>query len=1593
MRCRTKLSWHLAKSFHAARQGSSLSTATFPLPAPHPGCFAASGPGLSRRRLLRLAKQRLLHVIVFCLNYVYLGRAPTNEELGRHPNGWQTKCFAHLRSLLVVCGDGQELFPMVPGRSGPELGATLFQLESFVTKHPDLGAGYVAHEPRIFEEDQTLLDVAKHPELRPYKNLDPSRLKIVGDGRWPLADFLEGPLWLPYVEPRFLWHGADISEADLPAFKSESRLDNLQLCKLWDAKGLLKLFRQPQQEGHFSRVFNAHKSEVTDRQIGDRRIPNARERGIDGPSAQLPPGFMLTSIRIEPYTEQLRASITDRRDYYHQARVSDERAQSNMLPFAFTEAELGTTRALEAAKQKEGSQRKRPVRGVNAGDGFGAVHVPAGCPDKWYPAFGSLFQGDHLGVEFALQAHEGLLLQAGLLEPSSRIRGHSPFPLGDRFEGLIIDDYFAIGAEKLGTGSLNSFSARALSKARKAYDDHCLPGSVEKDIESACFFKAAGAEINSTRKAVDLGLTTIGAPLGKRLALAALSLRAARLPSTTAKLLSRLAGSWTSVLLYRRCLNCVVDDVYKLAAEAEAWGSNFVLPLPRKVASELTLLSVFAPVLVTNAAVNYASRIFASDASLAKGAVVSRSIPEEVSKIIWLGSDKKGAHARLVEGPKAALTALGQELADDVRVSECDRVDSSSPSRPLLLSFDFVEIYGGSGRVSKAATDLGLVVAPPLDLDASCHYNLAEPRLIEWIMHMIEVGRFRSFLSEPPCTTFSPAAHPALRGYDVPLGYDPSEPRTRTGTLLAFRSFLLLRHGRRHGRPCGKEQPRLSKMRWLKAWQQLLSLDFTESVIASCQFGSPHKKEFIFVTWGLDGQSLDVRCPGGHEHLVIQGAYTKASAVYTWDLARHLAAHFARALRRIALTEGDISITGYESPLINDVLATGSWSEERVWGWKTASHINVLEGNAGHGILGIAAQDLRSCRFACILDSRVAKGALAKGRSSAVSLQRVCKKAGALQLAADLYPGWCFGPTRLNVADDPTRDVRIRAPSSFSLIHGFGNHDLQRIHSLALSRPAANLLRLVLLYLLLNPCKAFGEYEALQDITGGRALFGELDGFGQERMFLRVESGDRGSVSASTCSLAQCISSFSQKTWPGFSSWIFIWIFPWIFTWIFAWISLWIFISWTYHTRLLRLCLVLSCLIGPQGFGFRRVGFGCVVASAMEPLSAAERERAAQRRGGSLVATRVARKATIDAREKLLNDFRSWLWLEHGVQLSILLTSKPPDPEEICKWLVCYGQEMYQAGKAYGKYAETINAVATVRPAVRKMLAPAWDLAFAWLEDEPYQHHQAMPISIMISMMTVALLWGWPLEAAIIGMTWCGILRIGETLMSSRADLVLPEDAAPGTDFALLRIKFPKTRGRAARHQAARIDPPDLIQLLSAVFGRLSEETKLWPFAASTLRKRFNSLLSSIGLPTTRTKGGRPFDLGSLRPGGATFLLLASENSEHVRRRGRWVTTKVCEIYLQETMYTTYTTKLPAETRVRIEQLAKAFPETLQVALGFLRSGIPAKTWHKLYQARDSQEHGVWGKSGRKCAASPHTNGPAADGPEWQQGTKEGRDA
>ena len=190
-------------------------------------------------------------MIVFVLDHLYLGRFPSLAELERRPNKLQRGIFDRLWSLIAVCGDGSEVFEAVPGRSGTELGAMLFQLEKFHDTHPELSQSYAQRKPVSFQEDRGLFPVEEFPDLAPYSTLKADRLKVVGKGEWPMADFLEGALWLPFQEPNFLLHGLEDDFSVWPSFKMESKEENLRLAKVWDARGLLRLHDRPLQRDHF----------------------------------------------------------------------------------------------------------------------------------------------------------------------------------------------------------------------------------------------------------------------------------------------------------------------------------------------------------------------------------------------------------------------------------------------------------------------------------------------------------------------------------------------------------------------------------------------------------------------------------------------------------------------------------------------------------------------------------------------------------------------------------------------------------------------------------------------------------------------------------------------------------------------------------------------------------------------------------------------------------------------------------------------------------------------------------------------------------------------------------------------------------------------------------------------------------------------------------------------------------------------------------------------------------------------------------------------------------------------------------------------
>ena len=471
MRSKTRFAYFLTRTFHLQCWGTSPSTVVFPLPLADFGVFKSSGPKLCSRRWKCVLRKRILHILVVALNYIYEGGTITNVAmLGRRPNVHQERIHKRLLSLISTC-DTPGVFPLSPGRSGEELIARLHHLIGFAKTCPGVACDLYAEGPEDFEskvprpfengrderkrtptepdkigvhlgavqgsemhtgfsfqvekKDPASKVPGEDGSLAPYRPLNADRLRLTGRGAWDLGSHLHDELWLPFVEPAILRHDVPLDGVEGPDFSMEDVSENLRLAKLWSAQGLLVLAPGPPYQDGFSRVFNNLKNEQYDRQIGDRRLMNAKERRCSGPSKYLPGGYLITSIHCPP-GYALRGVVTDRKDFYHQAGVSRARAYSNCLPFCYAFDEFGDEKAVQDLLDSLAVGNDREV----VGDRYGKSRPPSLLVDagKAYPCFGSLFQGDHLGVEFALSAHASLLEDHDLLQSKNRILGHHPFP-------------------------------------------------------------------------------------------------------------------------------------------------------------------------------------------------------------------------------------------------------------------------------------------------------------------------------------------------------------------------------------------------------------------------------------------------------------------------------------------------------------------------------------------------------------------------------------------------------------------------------------------------------------------------------------------------------------------------------------------------------------------------------------------------------------------------------------------------------------------------------------------------------------------------------------------------------------------------------------------------------------------------------------------------------------------------------------------------------------------------------------------------------------------------------------------------------------
>ena len=108
--------------------------------------------------------------------------------------------------------------------------------------------------------------------------------------------------------------------------------------------------------------------------------------------------------------------------------------------------------------------------------------------------------------------------------------------------------------------------------------------------------------------------------------------------------MSMVVGCWVHVLLYRRVLFAIMDEVFKAG---KGVGIDTVFCLSRKARSELQLLACLGPLAQSDLRVRHSSKIFATDASPTGGAVVFAELSRAATKELWRHTEQRGFYTKL----------------------------------------------------------------------------------------------------------------------------------------------------------------------------------------------------------------------------------------------------------------------------------------------------------------------------------------------------------------------------------------------------------------------------------------------------------------------------------------------------------------------------------------------------------------------------------------------------------------------------------------------------------------------------------------------------------------------------------------------------------------------------------------------------------------------------------------------------------------------------------------------------------------------------------------------------------------------------------
>ena len=125
----------------------------------------------------------------------------------------------------------------------------------------------------------------------------------------------------------------------------------------------------------------------------------------------------------------------------------------------------------------------------------------------------------------------------------------------------------------------------------------------------------------------------------------------------------------------------------------------------------------------SNLGAKFTEKIYATDASIEKGAILEAGIDVRINKVLHRCLRSKGAYTRMTHASQNVLETLQDE-----------GYDAGGPERPIASRFDFLEVFAGAAKITQYVLEMtSLSCGPPLDLTYSPEYDMK-------LVHVLSLG-------------------------------------------------------------------------------------------------------------------------------------------------------------------------------------------------------------------------------------------------------------------------------------------------------------------------------------------------------------------------------------------------------------------------------------------------------------------------------------------------------------------------------------------------------------------------------------------------------------------------------------------------------------------------------------------------------------------------------------------------------------------------------------------------------------------------------------------------------------------------------------